>query len=164
MSVTFDQTDVIANGEAVHMSETVGGGAAPAVVESESVNMNGESVSVTFDGATALVNGEVVTASEEGSIVMIKGEEMSVTVDGSHVVVNGEVVPVAAQAAAVLNGEVAGEVVAVVAGEGISEAATLEAILRSNIDVNEEAVSVVYDGSVAVVNGHPVVATISVNF
>ena len=152
------------NGEAVHVSETFGGGAAPAVVESESVNVNGISVSVTFDGKTALVNGEVVTASEEGSTVMIICKEMSVTFDGSDVVVNGEAVSVAAQAAAVLNGEVAGEVVAVVAGEGISEAATLEAILRSNIDVNEEAVSVVYDGSVAVVNGHPVVATISVNF
>ena len=42
--VTFDQTDVIVNGEAVHMSETVGGGTAPAVVESESVDENRESV------------------------------------------------------------------------------------------------------------------------
>ena len=133
------------NGEAVHVSGTVGEGAAPAVVESELVNMNGESVSVTFDGATALVNGKVVTASEEGSTVMIICKEMSVTFDGSDVVVNGEAVSVAAQAAAVLNGEVAGEVVAVVAGEGISEAATLEAILRSNIDVNEEAVSLVME-------------------
>ena len=121
--------------------------------------MNGISVSVTFDGKTALVNGKVLTASEEESTVMIFCKEISVTFDGSDVVVNGEVVSVAAQAAAVLNGEVAGEVGAVVAGEGISEAATLEPILRSNIDVNEEAVSVVYDGSIAVGNGHSVVAT-----
>ena len=133
-------------------------------VESESVDANGESVSVIFDGATTLVNGKFVTASEEGSTMMINGEEVSVTFDGSDVLVNGESVSVASPAAAVLNRKVAGEVVAGVAGEVISEAATLEAILRSNIDVNEEAVSVVYDGSVAVVNGHPVVATISVNF
>ena len=62
--MTPDGTYVIVNGEAVHMSETVGGGTAPAVVESESVDENGESVSVIFDGATALVNVEVVTASE----------------------------------------------------------------------------------------------------
>ena len=77
---------------------------------------------------------------------------------------NGETVSVAAPAAAVLNEEVADEVVAGVAGENIPEAATLEEILLPSIEVNEEAVSVVYDGSVAVVNGHPVVATISVNF
>jgi len=29
---TFDRTDVIVNGEAVHVSETVGRGAAPAVL------------------------------------------------------------------------------------------------------------------------------------
>ena len=62
--MTPDGTYVIVNGEAVHVSETVGGGTAPAVVESESVDENGESVSVIFDGATALVNVEVVTASE----------------------------------------------------------------------------------------------------
>ena len=155
---------MIVNGEAVHVRETFGGGAAPAVVESESVNVNGISVSVTFDGKTALVNGEVVTASEEGSTVMIICKEMSVTFDGSDVVVNREAVSIAAPAAPGLNGEVAGEVVAGVAGEVISEAATLEAILRSNIDVNEEAVSVVYDGSVAVVNWHLVAATIDVHF
>ena len=94
--MTFDGSDVIVNGEAVHVSETFGGGAAPAVVESESVNVNGISVSVTFDGKTALVNGEVVTASEEGSTVMIICKEMSVTFDGSDVVVNGEAVSVAA--------------------------------------------------------------------
>ena len=38
----FDQTDVTVNGGAVHVSETVGGGAAPAALGSESVNMNGE--------------------------------------------------------------------------------------------------------------------------
>ena len=105
-----------------------------------------------------------MTASEEGSTVIINGEEMSVTFDGSDVVVNGEAVSVAAQAAAVLNGEVAGEVVAGVAGEVISEAATLEATLLPSIDVNEEAVSVVYDGSVAVVNWHPVAANIYIIF
>ena len=126
--------------------------------------MNGESVSMIFDGTTTLANGKIVTASEEGSTVMIICKEISVTFDGYDVVVNVEVVSVAARAPAVLNGEVAGEVGGIVAGEGISEAATLEAILRSNIDVNKEAVSVVYDGSVAVVNGHPVVATTSVNF
>ena len=68
---TFDRTDVIVNGEAVHVSETVGGGAAPAVLGSESFNVNGESVSVIFDGTTSLMNGEVVTASEEGSTVTI---------------------------------------------------------------------------------------------
>ena len=47
---------MIVNGEVVHVSETVGGGVAPAVVESESVNVNGKSVSVIFDGTTALVN------------------------------------------------------------------------------------------------------------
>ena len=128
--------------------------------------MNGISVSVTFDGKTALVNGKVVTASEEGSTVMINGEEMSVTFDGSDVVVNVEAVSVAAQAAAVLNGEVAGEVVAGVAGaagEVISEAATLEAILPPSIDVNGEAVPVVYDGSIAVGNRYPLVATICGN-
>ena len=52
--------------------------------------MNGISVSVTFDGKTALVNGEVVTASKEGSTVMIICKEMSVTFDGSDVVVNNE--------------------------------------------------------------------------
>ena len=99
------------------------------------------------------MNGEVVTAFEEGSTMMINGEEVSVTFDESDVLVNGESVSVASPAAAVLNREVAGEVVAGFAG-----------ILLSNIYVYEEAVSVVYDGSVAVVNGHPVVATISVNF
>ena len=82
--------------------------------------MNGISVSVTFDGKTALVNGEVVTASEEGSTVMINGEEMSVTFDASDVLVNEEAVY-------------------------ISEAATLEAIFPPSIDANGEVVSVVYD-------------------
>ena len=54
--MTLDGTDVIVNGEAVHVSETVGGGTVPSVVESESVDENGESVSVIFDGATALVS------------------------------------------------------------------------------------------------------------
>ena len=160
--MTIDGTDVIVNGEAVHVSETVGGGTAPVVVESESVDENGESVSVIFDGATALVNGEVVTASEEGSTVMINGEEISITFDRSNVVVNVEAVSVAAPVAAVLNVEVANEVVAGVAGaagEVISEAATLEAILPPSIDVNWEGVSVMYDGSIAVVNGHAVIAT-----
>ena len=40
----------------------------------------------------------------------------------------------------------------------------LEAILPPSIDVNGEAVSVVYDGSVAVVNWHLVAATIYVHF
>ena len=69
--MTLDGRDVIVNGEAVHVSETVGGGAAPAVLGSESFNVNGESVSVIFDGTTSLMNGEVVTASEEGSTVTI---------------------------------------------------------------------------------------------
>ena len=106
------------NGEAVHVSETVGGGAAPAVVKSESVNVNGISVSVTFHGKTSLVNGEVVTASEEGSTVMINGAEMSVTFAASDVLVNG---------------------VAVI----MSEAATLEAIFPPSIDLNGWTVSVV---------------------
>ena len=92
LSHEFDRTDVIVNGEAVHVRETFGGGAAPAVVESECVNVNGISVSVTFDGKNALVNGKVVTASEERSTVMINGEEMSVTFDASDVLVNGEAV------------------------------------------------------------------------
>ena len=57
------------------------------------------------------VNGEVVTAFEEGSTMMINGK--SVTFDESDVLVNGESVSVASPAAAVLNREVAGEVVAV---------------------------------------------------
>merc|ERR1712176_690665 len=122
-------------------SETVGGCTAPAVVEYESVDENGESVSVIFDGATALVNGEVVTASEEGSTAMINGDEMSVTFDASDVLVNGEAVSVAVPAATVLDGEVAGEVIAGVAGGDISEAATMEAILPPpSIDVNGGAV------------------------
>ena len=102
---------------------------------------------VIFGGTTTLVNVKVVTASEEGSTLIINGEESSVTFDGSDVVVNVEAVSVAASAAAALNVEVAGEVVAGVAGaagEVISEAATLEAILPPSIDVNGEAVSVVY--------------------
>ena len=58
------------------------------------------------------MNGEVVTAFEEGSTMMINGEEVFVTFDESDVLVNGESVSVASPAAAVLNREVAGEVVA----------------------------------------------------
>merc|ERR1712085_205144 len=120
--VMFDGTNVIVNGESVSVSETVGGGAASAVVEAESVDVNGESVSVIFDGTTAIVNGEVVTASEEGSIVTIDGEEVSVTFDGFDAVVNGEAVSVAAPASAVLNGEVAAAVAGEANVEVISEA------------------------------------------
>ena len=95
-------------------------------------------MSVIFDGTTTLLKGEVVTASEEGSTVMINGEETSVTFAASDVLVNR---------------------VAVI----ISEAATLEAIFPPSIDVNGGAVSVVYDGSIAVGNGHPVVATMCGN-
>ena len=61
--------------------------------------------------------------SEEGSPVMINGEEMSVTFDASDVLVNGEAVSIEVPAATVLNGEVAGEAIAGVAGGDISEAA-----------------------------------------
>ena len=70
--------------------------------------------------------------------MMINCEEMSVTFDASDVLVNGEAVY-------------------------ISEAATLEAIFPPSIDVNGESVSVVYDGSIAVGNGHPVVASMCGN-
>ena len=59
------------------------------------------------------MNGEVVTAFEERSTMMINDKEVSVTFDESDVLVNGESVSVASPAAAVLNREVAGEVVAV---------------------------------------------------
>ena len=45
----------------------------------------------------------------------------------------------------------------------ISEAATLEAIFPPSIDVNRGAVSVVYDGGIAVGNRYPLVATICGN-
>ena len=54
--MTFDGTNVIVNGELVGVSETVGGGATSAVVESESVEVNGDAVSVIFYGSTTIVN------------------------------------------------------------------------------------------------------------
>ena len=60
--------------------------------------------------------------------MMINGEEMSVTFDGSDVLVNEESVSVASPAAAILNCEVTGEVVAGIAGKVVSEAVMLEAI------------------------------------
>ena len=53
--MTFDGRGVIRSSS--HEREIVGGSVAPAVVESESVNVNGESVSVIFHSAT--VSGKV---------------------------------------------------------------------------------------------------------
>ena len=64
-----------------------------------------------------------MTASEEGSTAMINGDKLSVTFDASDVLVNGEAVSIEVPAATVLNGEVAGEAIAGVAGGDISEAA-----------------------------------------
>ena len=61
---------------------------------------------------------------------------------------------VAVPEATVLNGQVAGEVIAGVAGGDISEVAILEANMPPSIDANGGAVSVVYNGSVAVGNRH----------
>merc|ERR1712157_504490 len=105
VSVTFDGDNVIVNGEAVPVSETVGGDAPGAVVEGGSVDVNGEDVAVIFDGSTAIVNGEVVPVSDEETTVMIDGEEVSVTFDGDNVIVNGDSVAEAVPADSVLNGE-----------------------------------------------------------
>ena len=59
-----------------------------------SVEVNGESVGVTFDGTVALVNGQPVIATAEGSTIEINREEVSVTFDRTDVIVNGEAVSV----------------------------------------------------------------------
>jgi len=82
-------------------------------VEASFVEVNGESVSVIFDGSTAIVNGEVVTFSEEGSTVVIDGEEVTVIFDGSDVIVNGDVVSELVPSVAVAGGLVASEAVVI---------------------------------------------------
>jgi len=108
---------VIVSGEAVPVSETVGGDTAPAVVEGGSVDVNGEDVQVIFDGKNAIVNGEIVQASVEGGTVEIDGDEVSVEFDGDEVIVNGEAVSEAVPAAAVAKGEALAPVI-----QGVSEA------------------------------------------
>ena len=49
------------------VSEIVDGSAASSVVEASSVDVNGEAMSVIFDGSIAIVNREVAAASEEYS-------------------------------------------------------------------------------------------------
>ena len=47
------------------VSEIVDGSAALSDDEASSVDVNGEAMSVIFDGSTTIVNGELVAASEE---------------------------------------------------------------------------------------------------
>jgi len=131
---------VIVNGESVN--ETADGSAASLVVELLSVEVSCEAVYVIFDGTTALVNRQVVAASKEGSTVMIDGEEVSVTFDGSEVIVNGETSSEVVPSAAVAEGGV-----------------TSEAVVPESVEVNRESVTVKFDGTVALVNICPVIAT-----
>ena len=73
---------------------------------------------------------------------MFDGEAVSVTFDGSEVIVNGEAVSEAVPSAAVAEGEVVSE-----------------AILLASVEVNEESVAVTFDGTYALVNDHPLIAT-----
>ena len=118
----------ITGGEAV-MSEAI----FPASVE-----VNGESVGVTFDGTASLVNGQPVIATAEESTVEINGEEVSVTFDGTDVIVNGEAVSVS---------ETVG---------GRAPSTVVEAKL---IDVNRESASVIFDRKTAIVNGEVLTAS-----
>ena len=94
VTVTFENSKVIANGEvgseaepssAVSEGETVSKVVAPVSVE-----VNGESVAVTFDGTASLVNFQWLVGTEGGLILESDGEEVSVTFDGTNVIVNGE--------------------------------------------------------------------------
>ena len=59
------------NGEFLGVIQTVRGRTASAVVESESVDVNGAPVSVFFDGPTAIVNGEVVGVSSDRTDALV---------------------------------------------------------------------------------------------
>ena len=98
VTVTFENSKVIANGEvgseAEPSSAVSEGEAVSKVVVPVSVEVNGESVAVTFDGTASLVNHQQIIATEGGLLLDSNGEEVSVTFDGTNVIVNGEEVGV----------------------------------------------------------------------
>ena len=68
------------------MRNNIGGGTASAVVEAKSVDVNGEPVSVIFDGITAIVNGEVVVlkkgVSSDKTNYVVNEHQVIATVEG----------------------------------------------------------------------------------
>ena len=95
---------MIVNGEPVEVIETIGGVSASAFAESESVEVNRESLSVIFGDSTTIVNGEIVQIYEERSTVIIDGEYVPLVFDRENVIVN-VVVCEARLSVAVVNGE-----------------------------------------------------------
>ena len=104
--------------------------------------MNAEAVSVIFDGSTDIVNGEVAVESEIAYNVVTDGEEVSVTIDGSDAIVNGETVSEPVPSAAVSEGKLVSE-----------------AVVPTTVEVNDESLGATFDGTVSLVDFHPVIAT-----
>ena len=94
VTVIFENGKVIANGEAESEAEPSSAASEGEVVSEAvapvSVEVNGESIAVTFDGIASLVNFQWLVGTEGGLILESGGEEVSVTFDGTNVIVNGE--------------------------------------------------------------------------
>ena len=95
VTVTFENSKVIANGEvgseAEPSSAALEGEVGLEAVARVSVEVNGESVAVTFDGTASLVNHQQIIATKGGLLLDSNGEEVSVTFDGTNAIVGEEV-------------------------------------------------------------------------
>ena len=82
---------MIVNGEVVRKvvssAAVAEGEAVSENVVPTSVEVNGKSLGVTFDGLAALVDGHPVIATTEGLTVEINGDEVSVTFDATDLIV-----------------------------------------------------------------------------
>ena len=71
------------------------------------------------------------------------GGEVFVTFDGSDVIVNGKTVSEPVPSAALSEGEV-----------------VTEAVVPTSVEVNDESLGAIFDGTAALMDGHPVIVTI----